>query len=345
MLHCTFEGIACDASSTKAKHFLAADAAVGRAILQAKSVAVSEGILALASKCCNREVLEATCVNSTTAQDLQESMRAAIGSSVHRPALVRLPASLLAAGSCFPESGSWKQALQLFATAVRAVVHTARNESHSPSQHALKAPLRPPRTTASSPLPQNVGAEFIGDRCNEVCISIDSGLPGNPSPAATVVALLPVGLPGSGKTTVLLEALRPALRQEFMSSNTFSVGGVTGEIRKIKPRFLGLPFACTESCLSLRYLWLVRSGFGLISCRPRYLGGAASALVKEDGDANNNDSDARSYNNGHSSRCCSNKHNCNSDVNHSYSGSGFTKNSNRNSSINNSNGGPVGVCL
>ncbi|KAL8270779.1 hypothetical protein Esti_005295 [Eimeria stiedai] len=46
-------------------------------------------------------------------------------------------------------------------------------------------------------------------------------------PLASVVALLPVGLPGSGKTTVLLEALRPALRFELSSNNSYHLGGVS----------------------------------------------------------------------------------------------------------------------
>ncbi|CDJ34090.1 uncharacterized protein EMH_0059130 [Eimeria mitis] len=220
-------------SSTKANRFLAADAAVGKAILQAGSTAIAEGILALASKSCNAEKLQAACGTATetqhATQDLQAPLQAAINILGGRPPCIRLSSSLLTTERGEPEYGNWQRALEQVAAAVQGVKHTASYDSHSPAQNRPKAPLGPSHAAASSSGHQRAEAGFVDDRCKVMGTFTDAAwLSLEPSPAASVVALLPVGLPGSGKTTVVLEALRPALRQEFISRNTFSVGGVTG---------------------------------------------------------------------------------------------------------------------
>ncbi|CDJ61554.1 hypothetical protein, conserved [Eimeria maxima] len=216
-----FEGGLGNASSQGATRYLVAETAVGKAILQAGG-RVAEGILALASKCCNRNMLDTKCGGS------QAPLRPEAATSDPRRTIVKLPALLVAKGTGVQERGIWQRAVEQFAAAVKAVMHNTGYGSDPRAYNKTGTLGPPPAAVFSSESPYS-GTGFVRDSCQGMTTSADSaGLPSPPSPAASVVVLLPVGLPGSGKTTVMLEALRPALRHEFMSRNTVSVGGVTG---------------------------------------------------------------------------------------------------------------------
>ncbi|CDJ54084.1 hypothetical protein, conserved [Eimeria brunetti] len=221
------EGVLNDSSPEENRSFVA-DAVVGEAILKAENRTVAEGILALASRRCTRDVLEFANDSWETTQDLQAFLKGATRTSGRLPRLLCFPASVL------DTEGDVQRAYRLFSVAVKAVVNTASNGFRSPAKDKPKAHPGPVHQATSPHGPQRVGADLGGGCFEEVNKFMRSTkLSSGPTPFASVVALLPVSLPGSGKTSVFLEALRPALRQEFMSSNTACVGGVTGSVKTV----------------------------------------------------------------------------------------------------------------
>lgn len=216
-----------------AARFLVADTVVGRAIQEASSDAAAESILALASNCCTRGVREASFGFFRTLQADNASRQVQAGEKGGHVTLIRFPTPKVVHDSdgriCYSEDVRWQGFIQEVGAAIQTASQTGAQGP--PAASSQEAARESSNVAASSFEPQNTAPAFMSS-WKELAAPPSQSLS-----LVSVVALLPVGLPGSGKTTVLLEALRPALRQELVSQNTFSVGGVTGELHTSGPRF------------------------------------------------------------------------------------------------------------
>ncbi|KAL8443154.1 hypothetical protein Emed_006938 [Eimeria media] len=161
---------------------------------------VSEGLAAPLLSAPDREAAEALLFLTGRCRG-QEATKTRGNLSTATPRLeasipcVRLPAALADATRGDSEGPAWRGAVEEFMAAVSALL---------PGEQRFEL----------TPLYQSPAAR----------LQLSAG----PSKAiASVVALLPVGLPGSGKTTVLLEAVRPALRFDLASNNSYHLGGVS----------------------------------------------------------------------------------------------------------------------
>ncbi|XP_026193327.1 uncharacterized protein LOC34620418 [Cyclospora cayetanensis] len=177
---------------------LVASARVAKTLLSAPDLAVADAALSLLLSSCNKSLPKGVSSKSGEPHDSEESPQTTYEKAPMVP-ILRLPAIKKMRG---PLSASrteqWKLSLQQFIAAVDTLL------------------VGPPQSSSGQGR-----VEGASDSCVWSCRETQGV-------RASVVALLPVGLPGSGKTTVLLEALRPALREELISGNTSSIDGVTG---------------------------------------------------------------------------------------------------------------------